>query len=146
MALGASRIAGSIFFTMEGLEDALQRGRKMEGDTPTQRAEIKDEGFSYKMSYIIVAEVDTTCEENFHGNKSLVDARILSERDGYINFDIQGKFGEQKERTRQLCNTLIDAGFVSFYNQTFILTDNHGIQTDANRRWCLTLDCFRGAH
>ena len=66
------------------------------------------------MSYIIIAEVNTTSEENFHGNKSLVDARVLSERDGYINFDVQGEFGKQKERSKRLCNTLIDAGFVSF--------------------------------
>lgn len=66
------------------------------------------------MSYIITAEVRTDTEENYHGKKEQVDARILSEKDGYITFDIPGDFKKQKELTKKLCNTLIDAGFVSF--------------------------------
>jgi hypothetical protein len=66
------------------------------------------------MSYIITAAVYLHAEENFNGDKSKVEARILSERDGVLTFDIQGVFGEEKQRTLGLCKTLIDAGFVSF--------------------------------
>ena len=67
------------------------------------------------MSYIITAEVFTDVEENLGGDISKVDARILSQREnGTVTFDIRGDFHNQKELTRKLCNTLIDAGFVSF--------------------------------
>lgn len=66
------------------------------------------------MSYIITAEVFTAVEENLSGDISKVNARILSKRDGSITFDIRGDFYKQQELTRKLCNTLIDAGFVSF--------------------------------
>jgi hypothetical protein len=66
------------------------------------------------MSYIIVAEVFTNVEENLSGDISKVDARILSKGDWSITFDIRGDFYKQRELTRKLCNTLIDAGFVSF--------------------------------
>lgn len=66
------------------------------------------------MSYIITAEVDTTCEENAIAEKTKVNARILSERKGYITFDVRGDFENQKKLTKDLCSTLIDAGFISF--------------------------------
>lgn len=66
------------------------------------------------MGYIVTAEVYTDLETNMHGDKSKVDARILCERTGYIEFDVRGEFGMQQEITRRLCNTLIDAGFVEF--------------------------------
>lgn len=66
------------------------------------------------MSYIIVAEVDTEAEENYHGDKTKVDARILSEYDSYIKFDIKGEHDKKPELTMKLCKTLIDAGYMSF--------------------------------
>ena len=66
------------------------------------------------MSYIIVATVSLEAEENFFGNIENVDACILRQWKGYINFDIRGDFSKSKELTKKLCNTLIDAGFISF--------------------------------
>jgi len=66
------------------------------------------------MSYIITAEVYTDKEENWQGDISKVNARILSKRDICVTFDIPGNFKNQKELTKQLCNMLVDAGFVSF--------------------------------
>ncbi len=66
------------------------------------------------MSYIITAEVRLSDEENFHGDRSKVDARVLSERDGYITFDVAGDHYKKEELTKKLCSTLIDAGFLSF--------------------------------
>lgn len=66
------------------------------------------------MSYIIIAEVDLTSEPNMHGDRGKVTAGVLSERDGYLTFDVPGKFGEEQRRTKALCETLIDAGFVQF--------------------------------
>jgi len=67
------------------------------------------------MSYIICAEVDLHEEVNASGDRSKVDARCLSERDGYITFDVHGEFASQGEITLALCQTLIAAGFRSFY-------------------------------
>ena len=66
------------------------------------------------MSYIITAEVFERREENFLGDKSKVEARILSNHGGAIIFDIPGDFNKQKELTKKLCTTLIDAGYLSF--------------------------------
>jgi hypothetical protein len=66
------------------------------------------------MSYIIIAEVDTTREENMHGDFSKVNASVLSERNGFISFDVPCKFYEAQQRTKALCESLIDAGFVAF--------------------------------
>ena len=68
------------------------------------------------MSYIITAEVFTDVEENRSGDISKVDARILSkkERGSTITFDIPGDFFKRQELTKKLCDTLINAGFVSF--------------------------------
>lgn len=46
--------------------------------------------------------------------KFFVSDSILSERNGNITFDVQGNFYNQKELTKKLCNSLIDAGFISF--------------------------------
>jgi len=66
------------------------------------------------MSYIITAEVFINAEENLSGDISKVTAEILSERDCRITFSIRGDFHKQGQLTKQLCNTLIDAGFLSF--------------------------------
>lgn len=68
------------------------------------------------MSYIITAEVDTDAEMNLCGDKTKVQARILSERDGCITFDVAGDFDPAKKREQvlALCKTLVDAGFVEF--------------------------------
>lgn len=66
------------------------------------------------MSYIIVARVDTACEENYGGDPNKVVARILDKSDGYIKFDIRGDHFKRKELTKKMCDTLINAGFVSF--------------------------------
>ena len=66
------------------------------------------------MSYIITAEVFRNSEENFNGDITLVDARILSKNEDWITFDIPGDFYKQKRLTKKLCLSLIDAGFISF--------------------------------
>ena len=40
--LGGSKIGGTIFFTQEGLKNALQRGSEMEGNTETQGIQGKN--------------------------------------------------------------------------------------------------------
>ena len=66
------------------------------------------------MSYIITAEVFIDGEDNLNGDITKVNARILSKREESITFDIPGDFYRQKELTKNLCTTLIDAGFISF--------------------------------
>ena len=66
------------------------------------------------MGYIIVAEVDTTSADNHHAKIETVDARILSNHDGKISFDIRGDFDNRKQLTKDLCITLIDSGFLEF--------------------------------
>lgn len=68
------------------------------------------------MSYIITAEVDTTLEVNQGADRSKVDARVLSERDGYIAFDVCGEFNDERRRelVLGLCRTLVEAGYVEF--------------------------------
>jgi len=67
------------------------------------------------VSYIITADVPLSTEQNQCGDVNKVEARVLSHRpDISVTFDVPGKFGEQEQRTRALCNTLIDAGFVEF--------------------------------
>jgi hypothetical protein len=68
------------------------------------------------MSYIITAEVNTAEEMNANGDITKVVARVLSKRDGRITFDVPGDFDpdKQKQITKNLCETMIDAGFMSF--------------------------------
>lgn len=68
------------------------------------------------MGYIITAEVDTTVEVNQGADRSKVNARVLSERDGYITFDVRGEFDDEKRRALVLglCRTLVEAGYVEF--------------------------------
>lgn len=42
------------------------------------------------MSYIIIAEVDTRDEDNYCGDVSVVDARVLLDHNGVVKFDIPG--------------------------------------------------------
>ena len=68
------------------------------------------------MSYIITAEVSKTAEMNQGADQTLVKARVLSERDGYVTFDVPGDFDPDKRRglVLSLCRDLVDAGFVEF--------------------------------
>lgn len=66
------------------------------------------------MSYIIVATVYTDTEENHGADRESVDARILNESPGCIEFDVRGEFDKQKELTLALCTSLVTAGFISF--------------------------------
>ena len=66
------------------------------------------------MSYIITAEVRKDSEENIFGKPEKVNARILSETQHTIEFDVKGDFYKQKEITKNLCMSLIDAGYLSF--------------------------------
>jgi len=66
------------------------------------------------MSYIITAEVRKNSEENILGKPEKVDARILAEDQYTIEFDVRGDFKKQKELTKKLCISLIDAGYLSF--------------------------------
>ncbi len=68
------------------------------------------------MGYIITAEIDTADHMNMCGDITKVDARVLSQHDGYITFDVRWDFDtdEQKKLTKNLCTTLVDAGFVAF--------------------------------
>ncbi len=66
------------------------------------------------MAYIVYADVLLGIEINQSGNCAKVNARVLAQDDSHICFDIPGDFKRQKEITKELCNTLIDAGFYSF--------------------------------
>ena len=68
------------------------------------------------MGYIITAEADTEDHMNMLGDMTKVDARVLSQHDGYVTFDVRGDFDSEKQKqlTKKLCETLIDAGFVAF--------------------------------
>lgn len=66
------------------------------------------------MSYIVTATVRTSLDENSGGNAEAVKARVLSKGAYEITFDVPGVFSKQKEITLALCETLINAGFVSF--------------------------------
>jgi len=66
------------------------------------------------MSYIITATVHLNDEANHSGQRDKVQARVLSERDGYVKFCVPGEFGEEQTRTQALCESLIVAGFVAF--------------------------------
>jgi len=63
---------------------------------------------------IIVAEVDTENHENSDGDKTKVDARVAKEGVDYITFNLSGDVDRQNELTKKLCNSLVDAGFLSF--------------------------------
>jgi hypothetical protein len=68
------------------------------------------------MSYIITAEVCTHSEVNIGADRTKVKARILSEHNGYITFDVQGDFDTkiQRELVVSLCRDLTNAGFLEF--------------------------------
>lgn len=68
------------------------------------------------MSYIITAEVYTHSEINMGADRTKVKARILSEYNGYITFDVKGDFDPkaQRELVLELCRDLTEAGFVEF--------------------------------
>jgi len=68
------------------------------------------------MGYIITAEVDTTAEMNMGADRTKVQARVLSEHNGYITFDVKGDFDPQIQRylVLELCRDLVGAGFVQF--------------------------------
>ena len=68
------------------------------------------------MSYIITAEVSTTTEINQGAERTKVKARVLSERDGYVTFDVKGDFLPEKQRALvlELCRDLVEAGYVEF--------------------------------
>jgi len=66
------------------------------------------------LTYVVIAEVDTQREMNLHGDRLKVAARLLSDRDGCIKFDVRGKFGEEKRVVSELVSTLLDAGFYEF--------------------------------
>ena len=66
------------------------------------------------MGYIIVAECDLSEEDNGAAKISEVDARILVKNDDVIKFDIKGDFLNKQELTKKLCDSLINAGFLSF--------------------------------
>lgn len=66
------------------------------------------------MSYIVVANVDVTDEDNAGADKTAVEARILAERNGEITFDVSGDHQRKKELTLQMATTLINAGFYCF--------------------------------
>ena len=68
------------------------------------------------MGYIITAEADTTVEMNQGADRSKMKARVLSERNGCVTFDVRGSFDaeEQRELVLGLCRTLVEAGFLEF--------------------------------
>lgn len=68
------------------------------------------------MSYIVTAEayIGPDSEKNLGASVSKVEARILSQRDGKITFDVQGEHGKEAEIVRALCLSLIAAGFYEF--------------------------------
>lgn len=68
------------------------------------------------MGYEIYAEVEYESEDNVNGNFNTVDAHMVagSMKSGWVKFWIKGDHAEKADRTKKLCNTLIDAGFVEF--------------------------------
>ena len=66
------------------------------------------------MGYIVTAEVYLHSEMNMHGDATKVDARILSNCNGYITFDVKGEFGEEQRIVGDLCKTLLDSGYYEF--------------------------------
>lgn len=68
------------------------------------------------MGYIIAAEVDTTAGIAAGADRTKVQARVLSEHNGYITFYVKGDFDPQIQRdlVLELCRDLVGAGFVQF--------------------------------
>lgn len=66
------------------------------------------------MGYIVTAECYKHSEMNMHADASKVDARVLSNVNGYITFDVKGEFGREKEIVGALVSTLLEAGFYEF--------------------------------
>lgn len=68
------------------------------------------------MSYRITAEVNITSEVNRGADTSKVKARILSQRDGSITFDVPGEYESERQSALvlDLCRELVEAGFVEF--------------------------------
>ena len=66
------------------------------------------------MSYIVTAKVDLNDEMNLGAKAGDVRARTLSLREGMITFDVPGDFQRTPEIVKGLCDSLIEAGFLSF--------------------------------
>ncbi len=66
------------------------------------------------MGYIICAECELDDEDNHGAVIEDVNARILNKEKDKITFDVRGDFSNNKEITKNLCLSLIDAGFLAF--------------------------------
>ena len=68
------------------------------------------------MGYIITAEADKNAEINRGADRSKVKARVLSDSNGYVEFDVKGDFDLEKQRALvlELCHDLVEAGYVEF--------------------------------
>ena len=66
------------------------------------------------MGYIICAECYLDDEDNHGAVIEDVNARILSKDKDKITFDVRGDFFNNKEIAKNLCLSLIDAGFLAF--------------------------------
>lgn len=68
------------------------------------------------MGYIITAEVYMHSEINMGADRAKVKARVLSEHNGYITFNVKGDFDPkvQRELVLNLCRDLTEAGFLEF--------------------------------
>ena len=66
------------------------------------------------MGYIIYAECDLGDEDNYGAVAEDVSAGILRKDKDTITFDVKGDFSSNKEITKSLCLSLIDAGFLAF--------------------------------
>jgi hypothetical protein len=66
------------------------------------------------MGYIVTAECYQHSEINMHADASKVDARVLSNTNGYITFDVKGEFGREAAIVGALVETLLAAGYYEF--------------------------------
>jgi len=91
--------AQTIIKTLVNTAQGHRTSKPNTGDTP--------------MSYIIIADVDTTNGAN-SGHVDDVQARILKQHNGHVSFDINSSFDTQKQDTLNLCQSLINSGFIQF--------------------------------
>ena len=66
------------------------------------------------MSYQICADVSTFADENLLGKPELVEATSEKGTEHTIMFSVPGVIGREKEQTKALCTSLIEAGFLEF--------------------------------
>jgi len=66
------------------------------------------------MGYIICAECNLDDVDNSGAIIEDVNARILNKEKDKITFDVRGDFYNNDEITKNLCLSLIDAGFLAF--------------------------------